>query len=81
LAAFWIVRQGWAALSEGVYLLRTNLVGWEPEALWKTYIQPTDVEAAFRTIKSDLVLRPIYHQIERRVHGSPWAWASARTGS
>jgi hypothetical protein len=59
----------WATLSEGVYLLRTNLVGWEPEALWKTYIQLTDVEAAFRTVKSDLVLRPIYHQTERRVHG------------
>ena len=67
----WTCRQEWsqwATLSEGVYLLRTNLVGWEPEALWKTYIQLTDVEAAFRTIKSDLVLRPIYHQIERRVH-------------
>jgi len=58
----------WASLSEGVYLLRTNLVGWEPEALWKTYIQLTDVEAAFRTVKCDLGLRPIYHQVERRVH-------------
>lgn len=58
----------WAALSEGVYLLRTNLAGWEPEALWKAYIQLTDVEAAFRTIKSDLVLRPIYHQTQPRVH-------------
>ena len=58
----------WATLSEGVYLLRTNLVGWEPEALWKTYIQLTDVEAAFRTLKCDLDLRPIYHQVERRVH-------------
>ena len=72
LRASWTCREEWgqwAALSEGVYLLRTNLVGWEPEALWKTYIQLTDVEAAFRTIKSDLVIRPIYHQIERRVHG------------
>ena len=59
----------WASLSEGAYLLRTNLAGWEPEALWKTYIQLTDVEAAFRTVKSDLVLRPIYHHVERRVHG------------
>ena len=72
LRVSWTCREEWsqwAILSEGVYLLRTNLVGWEPEALWKTYIQLTDVEAAFRTIKSDLVLRPIYHQIERRVHG------------
>ena len=57
----------WAHLSEGAYLLRTNLVGWEPEALWKTYIQLTDVEAAFRTVKTDLGLRPIYHQVEHRV--------------
>lgn len=72
LRVSWTCRQEWsqwAILSEGVYLLRTNLVGWEPEALWKTYIQLTDVEAAFRTIKSDLVIRPIYHQIQRRVHG------------
>jgi transposase len=59
----------WATLSEGVYLLRTNLAGWEPEALWKAYIQLTDVEAAFRTLKGDLDLRPIYHQVPRRVHG------------
>jgi transposase len=72
LRVSWTCRQEWsqwATLSEGVYLLRTNLVGWRPEDLWKTYIQLTDVEAAFRTFKSDLVLRPIYHQIERRVHG------------
>jgi len=72
LRVSWTCREEWsqwAILSEGVYLLRTNLVGWEPEALWKTYIQLTDVEAAFRTLKSDLGIRPIYHQIERRVHG------------
>jgi len=58
----------WACLSEGTYLLRTNLNGREPEDLWKTYIQLTDAEAAFRTIKSELCLRPIYHQTEGRVH-------------
>jgi len=58
----------WAALSEGAYLLRTNLNGRTPEELWKTYIQLTDAEAAFRTIKSELSLRPIYHQTEERVH-------------
>ena len=71
LRVHWTCQQAWsqwAALSEGVYLLRTNLVGWEPEALWKAYIQLTDVEAAFRTIKSELVLRPIYHQTHQRVH-------------
>jgi len=58
----------WAKLSEGAYLLRTNLNGKAPEELWHTYIQLTDAEAAFRTIKTDLVLRPIYHQVEPRVH-------------
>jgi len=58
----------WAALSEGAYLLRTNLVGQKPEQLWKTYMQLTDAEAAFRTIKSELCLRPVYHQVQRRVH-------------
>jgi len=71
LCVGWTSREDWsqwATVSEGVYLLRTNLVGWEPETLWKTYIQLTDVEAAFRTIKSDLVIRPIHHQVPRRVH-------------
>jgi len=57
----------WAQLSEGCYLLRTNLVGWSPEDLWKTYIQLTQGEAAFRTQKSELNLRPIWHHKEDRV--------------
>ncbi|MFW6158179.1 MAG: hypothetical protein ACOC8E_02340 [Planctomycetota bacterium] len=57
-----------AALREGAYLLRTNLNDRTPEDLWRTYIQVTDAEAAFRTIKTDLVVRPIYHQTERRAH-------------
>ncbi|MCH7704013.1 MAG: hypothetical protein IIB61_02785, partial [Planctomycetes bacterium] len=48
----------WASLSEGCYLLRTNLVDWTAEDLWKTYIQLTQAEAAFRTQKSELNLRP-----------------------
>lgn len=59
----------WASLSEGAYLLRTNLKGETPQHLWKTYMQLTDAEAAFRVIKSELELRPIYHQVQRRVHG------------
>jgi hypothetical protein len=39
-----------------------------PQELWKTYIQLADAEAAFRTIKSELCLRPVYHQLEHRVH-------------
>jgi transposase len=57
----------WADLSEGCYLLRTNLNGWKPEKLWKTYIQLTQAEAAFRTHKSELNIRPIWHQLEHRV--------------
>jgi transposase len=57
----------WAQLSEGCYLLRTNLVEWTAQDLWKTYIQLTQAEAAFRTQKSELNLRPIWHHKEDRV--------------
>jgi len=57
----------WAKLSEGCYLLRTNLTDWTAKDLWKTYIQLTQAEAAFRTQKSDLNLRPIWHHKEDRV--------------
>ena len=57
----------WAALSEGCYLLRTNVTDWSDEELWKAYIQLTEAENAFRIDKSDLRLRPIWHQKEERV--------------
>ena len=57
----------WAILSEGCYLLRTNIKDWTPEELWKAYIQLTEAEAAFRIHKQDLGLRPIWHQREDRV--------------
>jgi transposase len=57
----------WARLSEGYYLLRTNIKDWTPEDLWKAYIQLTEAEAAFRIHKQDLKLRPIWHQREDRV--------------
>ena len=57
----------WARLSEGHYLLRTNIKDWTPEDLWKAYIQLTEAEAAFRIHKQDLRLRPIWHQREDRV--------------
>jgi transposase len=57
----------WAALSEGCYLLRSNVTDWSDEELWKAYIQLTEAEAAFRIHKSDLGLRPIWHQKEQRV--------------
>jgi len=57
----------WSALSEGCYLLRTNVMDWSPEDLWKAYIQLTEAEDAFRIHKSDLSIRPIWHQKEERV--------------
>ena len=57
----------WAALSEGCYLLRSNVTDWSDEELWKAYIQLTEAEGAFRIHKSDLGLRPIWHQKEDRV--------------
>jgi transposase len=52
---------------EGRYLLRTNLCGRDPAQLWQFYIQLVEVEAAFKNLKDDLQLRPIYHQIEQRI--------------
>ena len=57
----------WAKLSEGCYLLRSNVTDWSAEELWKAYIQLTEAEAAFRIHKSDLSIRPIWHQKEERV--------------
>jgi transposase len=57
----------WARWSEGCYVLRTNVADWTPEDLWRTYIQLTDAEAAFRIQKSELGIRPVWHQREDRV--------------
>jgi transposase len=57
----------WATLSAGCYLLRTNVLDWTDEDLWKTYMQLTEAEAAFRIHKTDLSIRPIWHQKEERV--------------
>jgi transposase len=51
----------WAAASEGCYVLRTNISDWTPETLWQMYVQLTEAEDAFRTHKSQLSLRPIWH--------------------
>jgi transposase len=59
-------RQSWQQAREGAYLLRTNLPPGEPAELWKSYIQLTEAEAAFRALKSELSIRPIFHQLERR---------------
>jgi len=57
----------WAAASQGAYLLRTNCTEQDPARLWRWYIHLTEVEDAFRVGKSDLGLRPVYHQREDRV--------------
>jgi transposase len=70
LEVAWKKKDGWrdwARLSEGCYVLRTNLTDWKAEDLWKTYIQLTQAESAFRTQKSELHLRPIWHHREDRV--------------
>jgi len=57
----------WARLSEGCYMLRSNVTDWTPEELWRAYIQLTEAEAAFRIQKSDLQIRPVWHQRADRV--------------
>lgn len=57
----------WAALSEGAYVLRTNIEDWSDEQLWRAYIQLTQAEAAFRIQKDQLRVRPIWHQRADRV--------------
>jgi len=66
----WIERKDWrqwAELTEGTYILRTNVSDWSDEDLWRTYVQLWQAEAAFRISKSDLSLRPIWHQRSDRV--------------
>jgi transposase len=57
----------WAKLTEGAYILRSNIHDWTDEQLWKTYIQLTEAEAAFRIQKSDLCIRPIWHHKQGRI--------------
>ena len=66
----WIKREDWrdwSRLSEGCYMLRSNIRDWSPDELWRAYIQLTEAEEAFRIHKSDLSIRPIWHQKEERV--------------
>jgi transposase len=57
----------WRKAREGAYLLRTNVTENDPARLWEKYMQLTEVEAAFRALKSELVVRPIWHQRQNRV--------------
>jgi transposase len=56
-----------AELRDGYYLLRSNLTGGDPAVLWSRYVQLTQIEAVFRSLKSELGIRPVYHQLEHRV--------------
>jgi hypothetical protein len=54
-------------LRDGAYLLRSNMARLDPAILWRQYVQLTEVEEAFRVLKSELNIRPIWHRIDRRV--------------
>lgn len=67
---FWQIkedRQQWRESREGAYLLRTNLQAETAEELWSKYMQLTEAEASFRAVKSELSVRPLFHQLEPRV--------------
>ena len=63
------IKPGSAAAHPGVYCLRTTLVEWDNATLWRTYTMLTNLESVFRSLKTDLGLRPVFHQIDRRVEG------------
>src|SRR5271156_1490498 len=67
---FWQIqedRKNWRESREGAYLLRTNLQAETVEELWSKYMQLTEAEASFRALKSELSIRPLFHQLESRV--------------
>ena len=67
---FWEIkedRKNWRESREGAYLLRTNLKAGTAEELWSKYMQLTEAEASFRALKSELSIRPLFHQLEPRV--------------
>jgi hypothetical protein len=67
---FWQIREdrrNWREAREGAYLLRTNLAAETAEELWSKYMQLTEAEASFRALKSELSIRPLFHQLEPRV--------------
>lgn len=61
--------EGGQLTDPGVYCLRSNVTDWDEETMWRTYMMLTDLEAVFRSLKSELGLRPIYHHKEERSDG------------
>jgi hypothetical protein len=70
-AIAWVksIKPGSAAAHPGVYCLRTTLLDQDNATLWRTYIMLTELESVFRSLKTDLGLRPVFHRIDRRVEG------------
>ena len=70
-AITWVkrIKPGSAAAHPGVYCLRTTLLDQDNATLWRTYIMLTELESVFRSLKTDLGLRPVFHRIDRRVEG------------
>lgn len=70
-AISWVknILPGSAAAHPGVYCLRTTLVEQDNATLWRTYIMLTELESVFRSLKTDLGLRPVFHRVDRRVEG------------
>jgi transposase len=67
---YWDIKEDrkiWRGLREGAYMLRTNLEAGTAEELWSRYMQLTEAEASFRALKSELSIRPLFHQKEPRV--------------
>jgi len=60
---------GTMATHPGVYCLRSNVLDWDAETMWRTYMTLTEAEAVFRALKSELGLRPVYHQKQHRANG------------
>lgn len=60
-------KKSWRETREGAYLLRTNINEKDPKLLWEKYIQLTEAEGSFRALKSELSIRPVFHQLEKRV--------------
>jgi transposase len=64
-----VPRERSQAMHPGVYCLRTNQLDWDEERLWRTYTLLTDLESVFRSLKSELGLRPVYHHQDDRADG------------
>lgn len=60
-------KEGSAAMFPGIYFLRTALIVLDDATLWRTYSMLSQLESVFRSLKTEPGLRPVYHQIERRI--------------